>query len=77
MSFEGKNAIDCGGPKVEFFRLPIEQAKNTLFIGDEGKKFFLNNICALQVKIDFLSLLHYMKFLYFYSTGNCSIWGNL
>lgn len=63
MSFEGENAIDCGGPKVEF--LDYSQNRPTILIGDEGKKFFLNNICALQVKIDFLSLLHYMKFFVF------------
>ena len=56
VSFVGEGAIDCGGPRREFFRLVALEAKGRFFIGGL-KKFFLCDMMAIQVNY----LIHFRK----------------
>ena len=46
----GEGAIDHGGPRREFFRLFSLKASSTYLHGNNGEKFFVNNVIALQVR---------------------------
>ena len=56
VSFVGEGAIDCGGPRREFFRLVALEAKDRFFTGGL-KKFFLCDMMAIQVNY----LMHFRK----------------
>ena len=45
----GEGAVDCGGPRREFFRLFAIKAQQKYFVGVPTQKFFSSDVCALQV----------------------------
>ena len=49
VNFIGESAIDCGGPRREFFRLLALKSSEGFFQGRSGCKVFVNNVVALQV----------------------------
>ena len=51
MTFVGEGAIDHGGPRRELFRLFALKASDQYFIGNDGNKFFCNDVIALQVNV--------------------------
>ena len=55
--FVGEGAVDHGGPRREFFRLFASGSKICFFHGSETRKFFINNVSAVQVYRSDLVLL--------------------
>ena len=49
--FVGESALDYGGPRREFFRLLASDAAQSLFVGNDGMKFFYLDPTALQVSM--------------------------
>ena len=47
--FVGEGAVDQGGPRREFFRLFASGSKQYFFHGSETRRFFDNNVSAVQV----------------------------
>ena len=45
----GEGAVDCGGPRREFFRLFAIRAQQKYFVGIPDQKFFACDVSALQV----------------------------
>lgn len=50
VSFVGEDGYDAGGLSREFFRLFVLQFSELFLTGPSERKFFVNNICALQVE---------------------------
>lgn len=51
INFAGEGGIDQGGPRREFFRLLGIGLKDTFFRGTDNRKFFAQDVSAIQVCI--------------------------
>eukprot|EP00731_Ephydatia_muelleri_P014848 Em0008g568a len=59
VSFVGEDGYDAGGLSREFFRLFVLQFSELFLTGPSERKFFVNNICALQ-RQDMLHIGHFV-----------------
>ncbi len=53
--WSGEGSIDHGGPRREFFRVLGNALKETYFRGKDEKKFFEQNVTAVQVHFECLN----------------------